>query len=222
MAPVAFAPPRAGKSDGKLAGAADADADADADTSTDVEIVSVECALQPTNTTKSATHRFMHRDSTVSFLRREAAFDFAALEKHLIAGCKTAIALAVEEVKKNDPATFFAIDTHPYYGEFLPSFDTLSNSRRVIRYEQERRLERRDWMTLEGKDAWLETYDGAIRASVPMFNDEVGEFTHHMIHDCEYPLLDALAQPALPKAQREGGKRRLDRRPRARRAGARV
>lgn len=125
--------------------------------------------------------------------------DFGHLEKHLIAGCRKAIALAVKEVKKNDPATFFAIDSNPYYGEFLPSVDTLSTSRVVMRAEQENRLGSRAWMKLEGKDAWLETYDGAYRSSVPMFSADASEFTHHMIHDCEYPPLDALARSKLYK-----------------------
>ncbi len=134
-------------------------------------------------------------------------FDFTALEKHLIAGCKEAIALAVKEVKKNDPATFFAIDSNPYYGEFLPSVDTLANSRGMMRAEEKIRLERRDWMKLEGKDAWLETYERAFHSSIPMFNDEVGEFTHHMIHNCEYSKLDALARsPLYKKLNAKAGK----------------
>jgi hypothetical protein len=125
-----------------------------------------------------------------------AAFDWTALEKHLVTHCRKAITLftRTKGATKKDPLAFFAIDSNPYYGEFLPSFDTLANARACMRAEQTRRLEHRAWMKLEGKNAWRETYDCAYNSAAPMFNPDVSEFSHHMFHEAEYKALDTLAR----------------------------
>jgi len=127
-------------------------------------------------------------------------FDFAALEEHLMTGCRAVITQFAKEATASDPVTFFAIDSNPYYGEFLPSFDTVSTSLAWVRNNEADVLSGREWMKLRGKNAWLRTYEGAYRSSVPMFNVEVSEFTHHMFGNCKYSPLDALARSAPYKA----------------------
>jgi hypothetical protein len=122
-------------------------------------------------------------------------FDFAALEKHLLRECRKAIDLFTKEVTKKEPASMFVIDSNPYYGEFLPSFDTHSSTLAFMRNDQPRVVEgRKWWMKLDGKDSWLETYNGSFNSMAPMFNTEVGEFSHHMFHECPYPKLEELAR----------------------------
>jgi hypothetical protein len=123
-----------------------------------------------------------------------APFDFDALERHLVAGCLEAIAIFAKQAPKGDPATIFAIDSNPYYGEFLPSFDTRSRTLAFIRGAQKQALASRDWLEMKEKDAWAASYDGARACAVPMFNNEVGDFSHHMIHECPYDALDAFAR----------------------------
>jgi hypothetical protein len=113
-------------------------------------------------------------------------FDFDALEAHLIAGCRAALAAYVEEADPDDPAVFFAIDCNPHYGEYLPSIDTRANALACMKAVQADVLAHRDWLVDEEPEAWKEAHEYARYQSLRMFAHEVGDFTHHMIHDAKY------------------------------------
>ncbi|MBX3229209.1 MAG: hypothetical protein KIT84_18695 [Labilithrix sp.] len=123
-------------------------------------------------------------------------FDFEALEEHLFDGCAEAIASVQSEIGREDPAVFFAIDANPYYGEFLPSLDTRSNAAAVMKGHQASVLERRAWLKDTSDEAWKNAHEHARFESLPLYNHEVADFSHHMLADLKYaPLASFVRDP---------------------------
>ena len=135
-----------------------------------------------------------------------APFDFAALEEHLYAGCLEAIEMYADVAEPGDPAVCFMIDADPYNGGFLPSFDTRANALACMRGSQAAKLDGRDWMNDPEPGAWREAHEYARAISLALYNDEVGDFSHHMIHDLAYDVSALVDGPDYEQLNADAGK----------------
>lgn len=114
--------------------------------------------------------------------------DVAALEATLHAGCLEAIARYREVAAPGDPATAFAIDAAPYYGTFAPSFDTRSSTLAGLRGRSAQVAADRAWTRDPDPAAWNTAHLFARHQSLRLLSDELGDWSHHMIHEISTDL----------------------------------
>jgi hypothetical protein len=131
--------------------------------------------------------------------------DIPALEAYLHAGCLEAIERFRAAADPDDPAVFFAIDANPYYGQFLPSFDTRASALAGMRGRAEQVAADRDWTRDPDPQAWKQARDFARHQSLRLFHDEVGDWSHHMIHELTWDVRPLTSSPRYAELNAEAG-----------------
>jgi hypothetical protein len=134
-----------------------------------------------------------------------STIDLKALEEHLYAGCLEAIAKFRAEVTEDDPGVCFAIDAAPYDGQFLPSFDTRQSAIAGMRGRDAQVAGDRAWTLDADPEAWKSAYAFAQHQNARLFHDEVGDWSHHMIHELTWDVTPMTRSPGYAEKS-AGGK----------------
>jgi hypothetical protein len=130
--------------------------------------------------------------------------DRDALEAFLHAGCLEAIGKYREVQDPADPAVCFAIDAAPYYGTFFPSFEIASGARAEMEARAAQVAADRGWTRDPAPEAWKTAFEHARHQSLRLVPEEVGDWTHHMIHELRWDVAALTGSPRYQELNQDG------------------
>lgn len=116
-------------------------------------------------------------------------FDWQSLEDRLFEQSK-ALILRFAAEHPDVTCSFFAYDTHPAYGEFLPSFDNSENMLRMAKEDEQRAIARREKM-LKREWSWRSAH--TMWRSASDSSPDVGYFAYHIYAEIRFAELEELS-----------------------------
>jgi hypothetical protein len=117
-------------------------------------------------------------------------FDWQALEDRLFEQSKALIRQFAAE-HPDVLCSFFAYDTNPAYGEFLPSFDSYENMLRMAQEDEQRAIiSRREQMQ---RQEWSWRWAHYVLRSVSDSSPDVSAFAYHIYAEIRSAELEALS-----------------------------
>ena len=118
-----------------------------------------------------------------------STFDWQSLEDRLFEQSK-ALILQFAAEHPDVVCSFFAYDTNPAYGEFLPSFDSNENMLRIAKEDEQRAIAMRE-QTLGQEWSWRSAH--YVLHSVRDSSPDVGSFAYHIYAEIRFPELEKLS-----------------------------
>lgn len=118
--------------------------------------------------------------------------DWQSLEERLFEQSSTIIRRFAQE-HPDVTCSFFAYDTDPSYGYFLPSFDTFENSLQQAQKNEQQVIERRKKM-LTQEWSWKSVSYISKSPRVTDYSPDVSCFAYHMYADLRFPELTELKE----------------------------
>ncbi len=116
-------------------------------------------------------------------------FDWQSLEDRLFKQSK-ALILQFAAEHPDVLCSFFAYDTNPAYGEFLPSFDSYENMLRMAQEDEQRAIAEREQM-LRQEWSWRSAH--YMLHSVSDSSPDVSDFAYHIYAEIRIDELEALS-----------------------------